>query len=295
MAIEIGNSPESWGILPGHPGQTPWSRFLDEVAEAGYSWIELGPYGYLPTDPATLRAELDKRGLKLAAATFLTPPLDDPAAWPELEKLLVQMGELLAPLSARYLSIVDAIYTGDSSSGTRPPQRLTGKRWQQVVESTHTAADLARDRFGLQLTVHSHADTHIGKEDEIEALLEQTDPDRVSLCLDTGHHTYCGGDPVDFMRRHHDRIPFLHLKSVDAELLRRVNAENLTMADSIKMGVFCEPAKGSVDFKEFAKVLKEVGFSGIAIVEQDTIRPPPDVPLPLAKRTLAYYQAAGIV
>jgi inosose dehydratase len=61
------------------------------------------------------------------------------------------------------------------------------------------------------------------------------------------------------------------------------------------MGVFCEPAKGSVDFKGFANVLKEVGYAGLAIVEQDTINPPLDVPLPLAKRTLAYYQAAGIV
>ena len=53
--IRVGSAPDSWGVwFPDDPQQVPWQRFLDEVAEAGYSWIELGPYGYLPTDPAKL-------------------------------------------------------------------------------------------------------------------------------------------------------------------------------------------------------------------------------------------------
>ena len=38
--------------------QTPYTRFLDEVAASGYQWIELGPFGYLPTDPQKLSDEL---------------------------------------------------------------------------------------------------------------------------------------------------------------------------------------------------------------------------------------------
>lgn len=49
----IGSAPDSWGVwFPDDSRQTPWQRFLDEVAAAGYTRIELGPYGYLPTDPA---------------------------------------------------------------------------------------------------------------------------------------------------------------------------------------------------------------------------------------------------
>ena len=60
MNIQIGSAPDSWGVwFPSDPKQTPWQRFLDEIAEAGYEWTELGPYGYLPTDLPTLRAELD--------------------------------------------------------------------------------------------------------------------------------------------------------------------------------------------------------------------------------------------
>ena len=53
--LRIGTAPDSWGVwFPDHPRQVPWQRFLDEVQAAGYHWIELGPYGYLPTDPHQL-------------------------------------------------------------------------------------------------------------------------------------------------------------------------------------------------------------------------------------------------
>ena len=50
--ILVGSAPDSWGVwFPDDPDQTPYTRFLDEVAASGYEWIELGPFGYLPTDP----------------------------------------------------------------------------------------------------------------------------------------------------------------------------------------------------------------------------------------------------
>ena len=52
MHLTIGSAPNSWGVwFADDPRQTPWHRFLDEIAEAGYEWMELGPFGYLPTDP----------------------------------------------------------------------------------------------------------------------------------------------------------------------------------------------------------------------------------------------------
>ena len=86
MNIRLGSAPDSWGVwFPSDPKQIPWQRFLDEIAEAGYEWTELGPYGYLPTDLPTLRAELARRGLKVTAA-FAMGHLEDPDAWPALEK-----------------------------------------------------------------------------------------------------------------------------------------------------------------------------------------------------------------
>src|SRR5262249_59273708 len=86
MNIRLGSAPDSWGVwFPSDPKQIHWHRFLDEIAQAGYEWTELGPYGYLPTELATLRAELARRGLKVTAA-FAMGHLEDPEAWPALEK-----------------------------------------------------------------------------------------------------------------------------------------------------------------------------------------------------------------
>ena len=57
----IGNAPCSWGTLEfeGTGGeQIGAGRMLDELAETGYTGTELGDWGYMPTDPAALRAEL---------------------------------------------------------------------------------------------------------------------------------------------------------------------------------------------------------------------------------------------
>lgn len=294
MDIKVGSAPDSWGIwFPSDPNQTPWQRFLDEIAEAGYEWTELGPYGYLPTDLPTLRNELAKRGLKVAA-TFAMGNLEDPTQWPALEKQVLGAGELLAALGAKYLVLIDDSYTDLFTGELLAPRQLADDAWQRLVDTTQKVADLARDRFGLTLVFHPHAETHVEYEAQIEALLAQTDPARVSLCLDTGHHAYRGGDPVSFMRRHHARIPYLHLKSVDRAVQQKVEVEKIPFAKAVQGDMFVEPARGAVDFLAFRDVLREIDFSGWAIVEQDMYPAPFDKPLPIAKRTRAYLRQIGI-
>ena len=124
MKIKIGSAPDSWGVwFPEDPRQTSWQRFLDEIAEAGYAWTELGPYGYLPTDLATLRSELNKRNLGVAG-TFAMANLEDPSAWPELERQVLGAGEILASLDAGYLVLIDDTYTNLFTGEPTAPTRL---------------------------------------------------------------------------------------------------------------------------------------------------------------------------
>lgn len=295
MNVRIGSAPDSWGVwFPDDPRQPPWQRFLDEIAAAGYEWTELGPYGYLPTDLPTLRAELEKRGLKVSG-TFAMAHLEDPEYWPEVERQVLGAGELLAALGARFLVLIDDTYTNLWTGELTRPARLDESSWKRLIDATHKVADIAREKFGLKLVFHPHTDTHVEYEDQIEAFLEQTDPDRVSLCLDTGHHAYRGGDPVSFMRRHHARIPYLHLKSVDPDLQRKVAAEGIPFATAVGMNMFSEPSTGVVDFLAFRDVLQEVDFDGWAIVEQDMYPVSSfDKPFPIAKRTREYLREIGI-
>jgi sugar phosphate isomerase/epimerase len=81
------------------PAQTPWHRFLDELAEAGYRWLELGPYGYLPADPARLRDEVDRRGLAVSGQAVFGA-LHDPDRWDDDLRDARQVAELVtAPMA----------------------------------------------------------------------------------------------------------------------------------------------------------------------------------------------------
>jgi inosose dehydratase len=294
MNIKIGSAPDSWGVwFASDPKQTPWQRYLDEVAAAGYEWTELGPYGYLPTDLNLLRAELARRGLKVAASCVMHN-LEQPSDWPEVERQTLGVGEALAELGGRFLVLIDGTYSNLFTGEVIEPKRLDESAWKRLIETTHRVADIARDRFGLTLTYHPHAETHVEYEDQIEAFLEQTDPARVSLCLDTGHHAYRGGDAVAFMRRHHRRIPYLHLKSVDPQIQQQVDREKLTFAAAVQQGVFCEPSAGAVNFLAFRDVLRNISYDGWATVEQDMYPAPFDQPLPIAKRTREYLVEIGI-
>lgn len=295
MAIKIGTGPDSWGVgSQSAPGQILWDKFLDESAEAGYEWIEAGVYGYLPTDVLVLQDELNKRALKVTATTVMNGHLDDPADWPKVEKTVLSAGELGASLGTHHLVLIDDTYTEQNTLELAAPRVLDGDSWKHLVEATHRVADLARSEFGLPIAFHPHAETHVETEEQIEQFLEETDPGRVSLCLDTGHHAYRDGEPVSFLRKHHERVSYLHLKSVDGAVMERVRAENLTLDQATESSVFCEPQDGVVDFVALAEVLREIGYDGWATVEQDMRKPPLDVPLPIARRTRAYLKEVGI-
>ncbi len=294
MEIKVGSAPDSWGVwFPRDDKQIPWQRCLDEIAEAGYQWTELGPYGYLPTDLATLQAELSQRGLR-ASGTFAMGHLEDDAAWPGLEKQILGAGQSLAYLGAEFLILIDDTYTNLWTGEATAPSRLDDEAWKRLIDRTHQVVEMVRDQFGLQVVFHPHAETHVEYEGQIETFLSQTDAERVLLCLDTGHHAYRGGDPIELIRRHHRRIPYLHLKSVRPDLQKKVAEENIPFAHAVGMDLFCEPSQGVVDFPALCQVLREIDYNGYAIVEQDMYPAPFDKPLPIAKRTREYLRAIGI-
>src|SRR5262249_18322139 len=158
-------------------------------------------------------------------ATFAMGHLEDPAAWPGLEKQVLGAGENLAALGAGFLVLIDDTYTDQKTGKPIRPTRLDDSNWKRLIDRTHEIANIAKKRFTLRTVFHPHTDTHIEYEDQIEKLLEDTDPELVFLCLDTGHHAYRGGEPVSFLRKHHKRTPYLHLKSVDGDIQKKVQSE----------------------------------------------------------------------
>ena len=295
MDVKVGTCPDSWGVwFPQDAKQTSWLRCLDEMAASGYRWIELGPYGYMPTDPDVLRPELEKRGLVAVGQAIDEFALEDLAHWDVMEKTISASGQLLSALGAEYFVLIDAPYSDLATGEILAQSTLDPAAWQRLIDTTHRIANLLTDRYGVKLLFHPHAETHVEYTDQIERFLQDTDPARVGLCFDTGHHAYRGGDPVDFMRKHHERIPYLHLKSVDPVVQREVEVSRIPFARAVAMDMFVEPNRGAVDFTAFRDLLRELNYGGYAIVEQDMYPAPFDKPLPIARRTRDYLRQVGI-
>ena len=133
--IQVGSAPDSWGVrFPDDPGQVPWERFLDEVAEAGCSWIEPGPYGCLPTDPARLSDEVDRRNPRVSAGTVFTGLHRGPSVRESTWEQVSQVAALTRATGARHLVVIPSFRRDDRTAEILEPRELTGEQWAHLTK-----------------------------------------------------------------------------------------------------------------------------------------------------------------
>ena len=292
MPLRVANAPNSWGIEdPADPANTPWQRVLDETAAAGYGGTELGPPGYLPEDAATLRRELEARELELVAGfVFACLHTSDGAA--EAVERARATSRLLAECGARHL-VIGQDFTPDRErsagrSGDAAPLNEAG--WAVLVAAVHAIARVAHGQ-GIVPCFHPHAGTYVEFEPEIERLIDETDPELVSLCIDTGHCVYAGVDPVELYRRHAGRVAYFHLKDLRPEPL---HAAPLSWEQAVAAGVFCPLGEGVVNFETLRDALEEHDFAGWATVEQDRLPTDTESAERQAAASLRHLRAVGL-
>lgn len=293
--LHLGTAPDSWGVwFPDDPKQVPWHQFLDEAATAGYTAVELGPFGYLPTNPDQLRDELGKRNLTLTGATAGTHLHRGRDSLTEAVTECLQVAGLLAAMDAPHLITLPAMYTDLHTGDLVEPAELTAEQWTVMGNAHSELGRILLDEHGVRQMFHPHADAHVDGEDTIDRFLEVTDPAFVALCLDTGHVAYANGDNRSIVAKHPDRIGYVHLKSVDPVVLAKVREEGMSFAAAVQQGAMVEPAQGVPDMPTLLADLNALGVPLWAIVEHDMYPAPPDAPLPIATRTCGYYSRHGL-
>ncbi|MBI1790391.1 MAG: TIM barrel protein [Acidobacteria bacterium] len=266
MKIRVANAPVSWGIMEieGWSPPLPAASFLDQLQSAGYTGTELGPYGYLPTDPLALGRELERRGLTLTSA-FVPLRLKEP----NLDLTPAEtVARLLGALGARYLVLADALWPEREAIAGRVQQsnvRLSEAEWNTASRNLAAASQLASG-FGLRSVFHHHAGTYIETPAEIARLLQAAP---VGLCLDTGHYVYGGGDPVEALETFGARVEYLHFKDVDPGRLEAARKAGLGFLDGVRAGVFCPLGQGCVRLADLLDRLDKMNYDGWAVVEQD--------------------------
>jgi len=297
VTLRLGSCPDSWGVwFADDPRQTPWRRFLDELAGVGYEWLELGPYGYLPTDPAELSDELAARNLTVSGGTMHGySGLHRAGELPEILAQTRKVAALTAAVGARDLVWVPVPgYRDDVTGAYLEPATLDDDGWKNLVRGVGELGRATAEEYGVRLQFHHHADSYVETRPQIDRLLAETEPEFVSLCLDTGHLAYGGGDAAALIAEHPDRIGYVHIKQMDPEIVARARREDLAFGQAVAMGASCEPPAGIPDVPSVVRALTERGRDTFVIVEQDMYPVAFDVPQPIAARTREYLMGCGI-
>jgi len=286
IAGRTGGAPISWGVCeaPDWGYELPADLVLSEMRDLGLRATELGPTGYLGTEPADIRARLDSRGLRLIGG-FLPVPMhvNTPA---DLDEATAAIRTLAAAGSE---VVVLAARSADGSYDREVP--LDDGDWTVLLATLRELQRVAADH-GLVPTLHPHVGTAIEDRASVLRLLDGSD---VLLCLDTGHLLIGGTDPAELTRQVPERIAHTHLKDVDAALAERVRRGELSYSEAVDRGMYRPLGRGDVDFGTTLRALAADGYSGWFVMEQDTIlhaEPPAGAgPLDDVRASLAYLSA----
>jgi inosose dehydratase len=306
--IRIGNAPCSWGTLEfeGLEGtRIDHTQMLDELRETGYVGTELGDWGFLPTDPSALRAELDRRSLTLTGA-FVPVALKDPDAHAEGEAHALKVARLLAAMGegkqSPFLVLADANGTDpirtQHAGRITPDMGLSAAEWEIFVQGAERIARAVRDETGLRTVFHHHCAGYVETPDEIGHFLERSDPALLGLVFDTGHYLYGtgrndGSAVLGGLDRFGERIWYMHFKDCEPRIADRARTEGWDYFTAVQHGLFCELGQGAVDFPAVVTWLREHKYHGWITVEQDVL-PGMGAPLESAQRNRTYLASIGL-
>ncbi|MDR1718909.1 MAG: sugar phosphate isomerase/epimerase [Dysgonamonadaceae bacterium] len=142
-----------------------------------------------------------------------------------------------------------------------PPGRVEGSINEMVGKMAPLVNELGKiaTDMDMRIGIHPHVNTIVEKPEEIDLIMELTDPKYVHMAPDTGHIFLGGGDVIEIIRKYRKRLSYFHLKDASGTFNRPDFGPNLR-----------ELGKGAIDFASVMKILKANKFSGWLNVEQDT-------------------------
>jgi inosose dehydratase len=289
FTFKLGAHPINWvgEDVREHGADTTYESILDDISRLGLKGTEMGRK--YPQDPEVLKSELASRGLQLVSQ-WKSVLFSDPS-WREQELAAYRKHvEFLYGMGSNVISTAEVggslHFDPRRTPNEKEVLRLDEAGWRSLADGLNAAGAIARE-YGMKLTYHHHGGTVVESPEEIDRLMELTDPSLVWLLYDTGHAYYGGSDPLSLLRKHYDRIGYVHLKDVRQNALDEARRDGCDFVTCIRRGVFTVPGDGCLDFGPIIAELQAREYDGWAMLEgeQDPAIHPP---YSYAERALSY-------
>lgn len=268
--VKLGIAPIAWtnDDLPDLGKENTFEQCVSEMALAGFTGSEVG--NKYPKDPKALKRALDLRGLEICNQWFSSFLLTKP--FEEVEKEFRVQLEFLKAMGAKIIGASEQSYSVQGQQETPVfghKYVMNDQEWERFCDGMNRLGKIALEEYGIRLTFHHHMGTVVQNPDEVERMMEHTDPRYVNLLYDTGHFAYCGADPLEMVKKYADRIRHVHLKDIRREVVERVRRENLSFLEGVRQGAFTIPGDGCIEFEPIFQVLEENGYEGYMLVEAE--------------------------
>ncbi|MGI8515132.1 MAG: TIM barrel protein [Acidimicrobiia bacterium] len=260
----IAGAPVSWGVIeiPDWGYQMPADRVLEEASSLGLQAVEAGPEGLLPTDPAEVSDLLSSYGLGLVGG-FVPAVLHDPARREEELAFVERRAEFFAAAGADVMVL--AAMSGAEDFGEFV--EIDDGSWRELFESLKLVGEIC-DRHDIAVSLHHHYGTVIERDDQLKRFLEGSE---MGLCLDTGHLSIGGSDPVEIAEFAGPRVNHVHLKDVDLDVAGRLADRELSFKEAAQKNAFRPLGEGDVDVGGVVDRLEGSGYRGWYVLEQDSV------------------------
>ena len=268
--VKLGIAPIAWtnDDLPDLGAENTFEQCVSEMALAGYTGSEVG--NKYPKDPKELKKALDLRGMEICNQWFSSFLITKP--FEEVEKEFRSQLAYLKEMGAKIIGASEQSYSVQGQQNTPifgHKYVMNDEEWERFCNGMNALGKIAKEEYGISLTFHHHMGTVVQNPDEVERMMEDTDPEYVSLLFDTGHFTYCGADPLEMAEKYIDRIKHVHLKDIRPDVVKEVKEKGLSFLDGVRMGTFTVPGDGCIDFAPIFKVLEDHGYEGYMLVEAE--------------------------
>lgn len=276
-----------------------WDTILDALQEAGIAEFEMT---FAPADRLTaiaaygsasaFAAEVASRGLSVVSAYFAdiehAEDVTDPGTRAAILSAAETESAFLAEIGASFLVAGLPMRRNNSRGDNLAPVDLA---------TAIPIADIANEvgaiaaRHGVTLALHTESHSVFWTPRDVDLFLLLTDPFLVAFCPDTGHIVLGGGDPVQLVSRHRERVVIAHWKDAAGAFREKALVDG-DIFDRHRP-YFRAAGQGIVDWAAFATTLAEIGYQGGILLELDVASDP--VGQLIAARTYLEEATAGIL
>ncbi|MBQ6601547.1 MAG: myo-inosose-2 dehydratase [Clostridia bacterium] len=266
--VNLAIAPIAWtnDDMPDLGAENTFEQCVSEMALAGFTGSEIG--NKYPKDVEILKHKLDVRGMRICNAWFSSLLLSE--GYEATIEAFIKHRDFLHALGAK---VIGASEQGNSIQGkdlsifgAKP--EYTEEQWALIAKGFNEMGRLAKEK-GMYFTVHHHMGTGVQTEEEIDKLMELTDPDLVYLLFDTGHLSFSGEDVVGVLKKYVNRVKHVHLKSIRQSVIDEAKVKGYSFLDCVRAGSFTVPGDGDFDFTPVFDILDEAGYEGWVVVEAE--------------------------